>query len=169
MVAPQPRRPEDAEARSSSSHAQARRPLRRSAVKRAPAPRRGEQAFVRAAARGRRYIAVMLVLFAMACTPTLPYDSSTDTASVEVQTPQACRSVDFRIDGSEAPQVGDTWAILLTCDGDVATGAMRIAFDPPDFVSWEDEIYATFRRAGTATLHGQVGTVRASRPVTVSQ
>ena len=107
----------------------------------------------------------------LACTPSIPTDAAApvDTSADVAPTGEVCEPLNFRIDGPEAPRVGDTWTILLTCDGDVATGAMRIAFDPPDFVSWEDEIYATFREAGTATLIGQVGTTRETMDVTVAR
>jgi hypothetical protein len=114
---------------------------------------------------------LMLPALILACTPSIPTDAEAPVdTSVDTETPsEVCDPLTFRIDGPEAPRVGDTWTILLACDGTVATGAMRIAFDPPDFVSWEDEIYATFREAGTATLIGQVGTTRETMDVTVAR
>ncbi len=110
----------------------------------------------------------MMLALLFACTPTIPTDAAiVDTGIDAAQTGELCDPLAFRVDGAEPPHVGDTWTILLTCDGDVATGAMRIAFDPPDFVRWDGEIQATFPEAGTATLLGQVGTVRTTRQVTV--
>jgi hypothetical protein len=118
-----------------------------------------------------RTVRLALPALLLGCTPSIPTDAAApvDTAPDADTTGEVCDPLAFRIDGPDAPRIGDTWTILLTCDGDVATGAMRIAFDPPDFVSWEDEIYATFREAGSATLIGQVGTVRETMDVTVSR
>ena len=111
-----------------------------------------------------------LFRFACLCGPgawELAGDHDAWAGAPMAQSGALCDPLAFRIDGTESPRVGDTWTILLTCDGDVATGAMRIAFDPPDFVRWDGEIQATFLEAGTATLLGQGGTVRTTREVTV--
>ncbi len=112
----------------------------------------------------------MFLLALLACADGGALDSAADSAATVVDTPPptACDVVGFQIDGPEAPRVGDSWTILLTCDDAIVTGAFRLAFSPPDFVRWEDTT-ATFRRAGSATLTGQAGTRRATMDVVVTQ
>ena len=112
----------------------------------------------------------MLLLAMLACSDGDGLDSTTDTstAAVDTMTRTACEVVGFRIDGPEAPRVGDSWTILLTCDDAVVTGAFRLAFTPPDFAELRNNV-ATFTQPGSASLMGQAGTRRATMDVIVTE
>ena len=112
----------------------------------------------------------MLLFALLACSEGDGLDSAADSAVpvVDTATPTACGVVGFQIDGPEAPRVGDSWTILLTCDEAIVTGAFRLAFTPPDFAELRNNV-ATFIQPGSASLMGQAGTRRATMDVVVTE
>lgn len=92
-----------------------------------------------------------------------PAPEDTDQAE-----PEGCGALELRVDGAEAPVVGDTWTVWLWCDDALLTGAMRLRFDPPDFARTDDNV-ATFLYAGTALMTMQVGAHKVEQDVVVSE
>jgi hypothetical protein len=79
----------------------------------------------------------------------------------------SCETLEIFHDGPDAPSVGDSWQLVLKCDGATLTGAVRFFFEPADFVTWEGQ-RVTFEYAGDAVLTAQAGTRRTTLDVTVT-
>lgn len=96
-----------------------------------------------------------------------------DTAPVDTDPPEqeeqsgGCDEVTLKIQGSEAPVVGDCWTVWLYCDDALLTGASVLSFDPPDFAAIDGNT-ATFLYAGTAVMKMQVGAYWEEQEVTVA-
>lgn len=70
----------------------------------------------------------------------------------------SCEEVWLKVNGPEAPVVGDTWTVLLYCDDALMTGASVLNIDPPSAATIEEDTTTlTWVEAGTATVRLQVG------------
>ena len=114
---------------------------------------------------------MLLVASLLACMPPEATGSDSDSGPSEVDTDTdeglACTDLELRVDGPEAPVVGDTWGLTLRCDDATLTGTLRFYSVPASFASF-DGTFATFLEVGDGELWGQAGTRRTSVPVTVS-
>lgn len=98
-----------------------------------------------------------------------PDDTDTDmTIDTGRPVQEGCDEVTVYVDGRDPPQVGDTWTVLLRCDGTTLTGPMVLRIEPED-LALLDENTLTFQREGTGTVRAQVGSFRATREVTVGR
>jgi hypothetical protein len=111
----------------------------------------------------------MLIPLLFACAPEEEEeDAPEDTAPVEEEEGISCAENTLRIDGEEAPAVGDSWTVYMLCDGNIMTGAAVMRFDPTDFATIEENT-ATFLYAGDATMTFQMGQTRLTEDVTVTE
>ncbi len=114
----------------------------------------------------------MLLIAALACMPPSAPASDSDTGAeddsdTDAEEGHACSDLELRVDGPETPIVGDTWGLILRCDGAVLTGTLRFFSVPATLASF-DENFATFVEPGDGEIWGQAGTRRVSVPVTVA-
>lgn len=111
-----------------------------------------------------------LLLALVACSPEPVEDTApADTGVVETDSGgggSPCDEVSIHVQGDDPPAVGDEWMVYLWCDEALMTGAMVVYLDPADFAQLEEN-RVTFFQEGEATLHVQVGSYRADRPVKV--
>ena len=116
-----------------------------------------------------RFLALSMLL---ACTGSVDGDTADPVDTVEPDSPHTtshpCDDADPEIDvnGSSAPQVGDSWTVWLRCDGTLLVGTLVVRFDPNDFASLDDNV-VTFLQTGTAEMTVQVGSIVSSMDVTV--
>lgn len=119
----------------------------------------------------------MLLAYILACsTGSIAFETEDDTAvdttpggdsQEDENVGASCEELEILHDGADVPSVGDTWQLVLKCDGVPLTGAVRFFFDPSDFVTWDGH-RVTFQYAGAAVLTGQAGTRRTTLDVTVT-
>lgn len=109
----------------------------------------------------------MLLALLLACTGAPAEDTAAPVVEEEEDEREPCTELEIRVNGEDPPSVGDTWTMLLICDGAVMTGALRVMWDPNDIATVENGTQSTFLYAGEATLTIQAGSQRASRDVTV--
>lgn len=122
----------------------------------------------------RRVARCGLVLIAMAvgCTggeSDMETDTDAGTApDTDDHQQQGCDEVTVYVDGRDPPQVGDTWTVLLRCDGTTITGPMILRIDP-DELAFLEENTLRFEQQGQGEVFAQVGSFRATRPVSVER
>ena len=118
-----------------------------------------------------RFLALLMFL---ACTGPVDGDTAEPVDSSEEDSPHTtshpCDDAEPEIDvnGSSAPQVGDSWNVWLRCDGTLLIGTLVVRFEPNDFATLDDNV-VTFVQAGTAEMTVQVGSIVSSMDVTVSE
>jgi hypothetical protein len=100
-------------------------------------------------------------------TADVPDDSPPPDEEDEENVGAVCEELEILHDGPDVPSVGDTWSLVLKCDGVPLTGAVRFFFVPADFVTWDGH-RVTFQYAGDAVLTGQAGTRRTTLDVSVT-
>lgn len=118
----------------------------------------------------RRLLPPLLLLFA-GCTRScdeVPVETGDSTPVVEdtEEEQEECVDVYMKIQGPEAPVVGDQWTVWLWCDDKLLVGACVLLFDPPDFADTAENV-ATFTTEGTAEMKMQCGSYRDVMEVTV--
>ncbi|MSP55532.1 MAG: hypothetical protein EXR69_08015 [Myxococcales bacterium] len=97
-----------------------------------------------------------------------------DSAPVAIDEPDdtdddfTCETPEIHVNGNDPPVVGDYWEVLLWCDDTLLMGAMHMSIVPPDMATIEDYTM-TFNLSGTGALSVQVGTIKATRDVVVSE
>ena len=117
-----------------------------------------------------------LIMLAAACGEPEEDDTSAaladaDTSEIQEEdegTKEACEEVSIKVIGEEPPTVDSTWTVYMSCDGAVMTGATVVRIDPPDFASIADNVI-TWTTAGEAVLSVQIGSVRLTEDVVVSE
>jgi hypothetical protein len=120
----------------------------------------------------------MLLACLLACsTGSIAFETGGDTSASDTSPDEdtqdeenvgaSCEELEILHDGADVPSVGDTWQLVLKCDGVPLTGAVRFFFEPADFVIWDGH-RVTFEYAGDAVLTGQAGTRRTTLDVTVT-
>ena len=114
--------------------------------------------------------ALWMAMFLTGCLPSsVDEDETGDTEPDAPSTEyQGCEELEIRTQGPDAPAVGDSWSVLLYCDGALLTGPLVLRFDPPDFADVSDNT-VTFTQAGTAEMRVQVGSQRQTMDVTVTE
>ena len=112
---------------------------------------------------------MLIALTALACTPDEKDTAVLDSAEeVDYPAVHECAEVVLEFNGNDPPRVGDLWTIWLNCDGRVLMGASRIAVDPVEAATL-DENELTWALAGEATIDMQTGQTKGSRTVTVQE
>ncbi len=107
-----------------------------------------------------------LLLLLAACTGEPPGDTALPSDTAPTEEEDDCETLEIHVDGQDPPSVGDTWTMLLKCDGAVLYGAMRVIWTPND-IATVDENVSVFQYAGDATLLLQAGSRRQTREVTI--
>ena len=115
-----------------------------------------------------RWILAFGVLALTACTGDTEDTDPVDTGDTGPVDDGGCDEVTVWVDGKDPPQVGDTWTVLLRCDGTTMTGPMVLRIEPSDLAKL-DENTLTFQREGEGTVRAQVGSFRATREVEVKR
>lgn len=122
-------------------------------------------------------LAVLGVLWFAACAE--PKDSAApseaDTAIDTSPTPNTTERCEpeVKVDGvlveeMPAPRVGDSWYLLMYCDGTLQLGTFTLQIDPPDRASVDpEEPVLTFLSEGEASVTYRVGSDAATIPLSV--
>ena len=112
---------------------------------------------------------LLIAALMVGCLPSS--DEVEETGSVD-QPPEVefdgCDELEIRYTGPDEPVVGDSWSVLLYCDGALLTGPLVLRFNPPEFATI-DENTVTFVQVGTAEMRVQVGAMRETMDVTVTE
>ena len=109
------------------------------------------------------FVAVLL----LGCGSDEDTDEDTDTQSnVDTDEPRGCDEVSLKINGPDAPIVGDEWVVLMRCDEAIIQGPMVIRFTPPDFANLDGNT-VIFTTAGEASMRVQVGGYRVDMDLSV--
>jgi len=113
-----------------------------------------------------------IALFTLAACQSEKVDSAVaelaDTGEIErpEQTEQC--TPELKVDGTPieelpAPVPGDSWYVLMYCDGALQIGTYILQAEPPELVSIDtEEPIVTFLAEGTVTLDYRMGSRRAS-------
>lgn len=104
-------------------------------------------------------------------------DSSdpSDTGQVERPEPTEQCEPEVKVDGTPvsdmpAPSAGDSWYMLLYCDGTLQVGAYVLQADPPELVTIDsEEPILTFLAAGTVELEYRMGSRTAIFEVSITE
>jgi hypothetical protein len=119
----------------------------------------------------------LLFLLLLACGDEPDVDAETglfaeDTGFDEVDPDEAdtprCTDHEIKVLGPDAPAIGDSWRVSLTCGGAVELGPYVVRVTPIDLARI-DGTQLTFARDGAGQVMVQVGSVRRYREVVVSR
>lgn len=113
-----------------------------------------------------------IALFTLAACQSDKVDSavaeSADTGEIEQPERTEQCAPELKVDGTPienlpAPMPGDSWYVLMYCDGALQIGTYILQADPPERVSIDsEEPIVTFLSEGMVTLDYRMGSKRAS-------